>query len=303
MEYLETIPHWFAADLRSIGITTTTWFGCYDREPMRGHVRAALDNWLLHILIEGEEELNIQGHTIGLLPRQGTIVPPGSAFTQKIIKSSTFLNIPILFHGPPTYERNPLFSLNLPRALSVFSSEALRLVLKEIKNMKSPSGSRSPWDCFRGARLAQELVLNLLAGGFREGVLPQERPCEIQWVVTCRDLLIKNYRNPEYTIGDVAKEVGKSLGLVQRVFASTFDHPPKEWLHRYRLSIATNLMQNNPHFTVEAIMKRCGYRNRSLMHRMFKRYLGCTPGEMRRKSAEGSGSQLNSGRENFLINK
>lgn len=290
MEYLETVPHWIAMELQRVGLRTITWFGCYDREPKIFKVNAAIDYWLMHILIVGKEELTFQDHTIRMLPSHGTIIPPGASFHQKVIKTSTFLQIPILFHGPPTYERNPLFLLDLPKTLPVMCSKSLRHALKEIQNMKSPKRTRSPWDCLRGTQLAQELLLNLLAGGFKAGILPQERPCERQLAISCRDLLVKNYQNPEYTIGDMAKEAGKSLGEVQRVFASTFGHPPKEWLHRYRLSIAANLMQNNPNFTIEGIMKRCGYRNRSLMHRMFKRYLSCTPGEMRRKSNEGSGS-------------
>lgn len=288
MDDLETIPHWFANELKSIGITTVTWFGCYHRKPMRGYSRAAHDHWLLHILIEGEEELKIQGQSISLFPHQGAIVPPGESFSHKTIKTSTFLHLPILFHGPLTYERNPLLLLDLKKALPLLCVSSLEQALEEIQNMKSPNGSRSPWDCFRGTRLAQDLLFNLLAGGFGKGVFPFERTLQRTWVVTCRDLLVKNYQNPEYTISDVANEVGKSLGEVQRVFASTFDHPPKEWLHRYRLSIAAELMQNNPNFTIEGVMKRCGYRNRSLMHRMFKRYLHCTPGEMRRKVADNS---------------
>ena len=285
---LQRIPPWFATELSALSITTASWFGSYRNEPKYRTRGAALDYWLLQIVHAGGQRLVIRDRAVVIESGQGVIIPPGHRFVEDTRVPTWYTQFPVVFHGPVTYERNPILHLDFPCSMPVLEPTVVEELATEVFQMTRNPMSILPWERLRGNVIVQALLCQLLAGGFASGVLSSAQPEKREWIRAARSYLRRHYKNPDLTIAEMAESVGKSVAEVQRVFAATYEYPPKEWLHRYRLSIASQLMLNNPHFTLEAVMKRCGYRNRSLMHRLFKRYLGCTPGEMRRQAFSGN---------------
>ena len=92
--------------------------------------------------------------------------------------------------------------------------------------------------------------------------------------------------DPDLSVEDLAATVGYSTGEVQRRFKAAFGATPKNWLHHYRIVIAARILANKPAHTVESVMQSCGYRSRSLFYRMFQRHMGCSPGDLRKRSAD-----------------
>lgn len=271
-----------------LGVTTVGWFGVHEVPVMNKRRQSTLDYWMLVILVEGEVELQQGERSLALSPGQGAILPPGSYHRELVSQPSKVAHLPFVVHGPPSIRDNPLHRLDLPRVVTLVDQGAAANRMEEIAIMdhtkiKGQKDYRNRNQRLWGNLVIYELLLNALAGGFAHHQLPREIITRREWIMDCRAYLKKHYKNADLTVGEVADHVGRSTGEVQRLFSATFGDTPKEWLHRYRISIATNLMLNNPNLTVEAIMGKCGYRSRSLMYRMFHRFVGCSPGQMRRK--------------------
>jgi len=52
-----------------------------------------------------------------------------------------------------------------------------------------------------------------------------------------------------------------------------------EWLAQLRIAEAKRLMTEHPEWGMDAIAERCGFGNRSMLHRKFKELEGITPAE------------------------
>jgi AraC-like DNA-binding protein len=71
------------------------------------------------------------------------------------------------------------------------------------------------------------------------------------------------------------------LGEVQRRFKAAYGQTPKNWLHLYRVTVAARRLVVEPDTSISHILDSCGYGSRSLFYRMFNRYMGCTPNQLR----------------------
>ena len=52
-----------------------------------------------------------------------------------------------------------------------------------------------------------------------------------------------------------------------------------EFIDCLRLEYACELLKTHPEYTVEAISRECGMTSKSSFYRLFRKYLGCSPGE------------------------
>jgi transcriptional regulator GlxA family with amidase domain len=69
-----------------------------------------------------------------------------------------------------------------------------------------------------------------------------------------------------------------------RRFARATGHNPTEYCQRLRVSRSQSLLESSS-LSVEQIAHRCGYEDHNSFRKLFKRYLGVTPGEYRMRSA------------------
>ncbi|WP_161973976.1 GlxA family transcriptional regulator [Rhizobium deserti] len=73
-----------------------------------------------------------------------------------------------------------------------------------------------------------------------------------------------------------------------RRFARVTGHNPTEYCQRLRVSRSQGLLESSS-MSVEQVAHLCGYEDHNSFRRLFKRYLGVTPGEYRMRSAATPG--------------
>lgn len=133
------------------------------------------------------------------------------------------------------------------------------------------------------ARLGELMFVEVLRRCLRR---PDEAPRG--WLAGLEDPVVGRclalmHRRPDapWTLAGLAAAVGASRsGLAQR-FADRVGMPPIEYLTRWRLQIAANLLADTS-AKLATVADRVGYGSAAALTRAFKRMVGTTPGEWRK---------------------
>ena len=109
-----------------------------------------------------------------------------------------------------------------------------------------------------------------------------------------------NYiRNNYYrgiTISEIAEHVSVNRSYLYKLFEETFDMSPKEFLTRFQVSRAKELLTWSD-VPIESVASSCGYKDALAFSKTFKKVLGVSP-TMYRKTHIKNVEQINPGKEN-----
>lgn len=100
-----------------------------------------------------------------------------------------------------------------------------------------------------------------------------------------KSLQIVEYINNHYqdlTLDKLATQFGYNTNYLGNLIVQSTGHTFKELLQMRRLNIACNLLQTR-NMSIEGVSYYVGYENHSSLFRLFKKYLGITPKEYRRR--------------------
>jgi AraC-like DNA-binding protein len=122
----------------------------------------------------------------------------------------------------------------------------------------------------------------------------KEQPSEAGgWLGALRDPtigtalgLIHRSPNTPWTVPRLAREVGMSRSPFAARFAASVGLTPMSYLKRWRLQLATRLLQN-PVLTLASVSERVGYDSVEAFSRVFRREFGIAPGQYRRAHVLG----------------
>ncbi len=133
-------------------------------------------------------------------------------------------------------------------------------------------------------RTAYALLLRLIAApqdddDAQRQLGPEQRSAILRWT---RDHLC---HGPEPA--DLAQVVGLSHDYFSRCFTATFGCPPRRWLVDQRLRAAARTLHED-HAPVAVIAARYGFVDSAHFCRLFRRALGCTPGQWRKRQSGAS---------------
>lgn len=84
-----------------------------------------------------------------------------------------------------------------------------------------------------------------------------------------------------WTVDELASRVGLSRSALGERFTTVIGQPPMQYLTRWRLQLAADLLQNSRR-AIAAIAADVGYDSEAAFSRAFKRELGAAPGTWRR---------------------
>lgn len=98
-------------------------------------------------------------------------------------------------------------------------------------------------------------------------------------------VFIQNNYNETITLEDIADSIHVSKGECCRCFKRSIHITPFEYLIKYRIYIAANLLiQNKEFMTISDLASTVGFNSSSYFNKLFKKYLQCTPTEFRASS-------------------
>jgi AraC-like DNA-binding protein len=97
-----------------------------------------------------------------------------------------------------------------------------------------------------------------------------------------REILDRDYRTIG-SVADLAKATGIDRSQLSRLFRRHADSTPLIALQRRKLAAAADLLERSS-LSVAMVGQRCGFPDPSVFSRTFKRLMGISPGEWRRKN-------------------
>ncbi|MBQ3613174.1 MAG: helix-turn-helix domain-containing protein [Bacteroidales bacterium] len=96
------------------------------------------------------------------------------------------------------------------------------------------------------------------------------------------DIINDNISNPDLTAVKIASELGMSIRVMYRRLEGITDRKLHHIIRKSRMELAVNLLSSSK-LTIDEIMYKVGYDNRSTFYRNFKEAKGMTPKEYREK--------------------
>jgi len=135
-------------------------------------------------------------------------------------------------------------------------------------------------------RLADVLLIQSLRTYFHA----QEQGRAAGWVGGLKDaqigaalsLIHGRYGEP-WTVASLAREVAMSRSAFSERFKDLVGEPPLSYLARWRLHSAARMLRSS-NVKLAQVARRVGYESPVAFHKAFKRVLGRSPGEFRRRS-------------------
>jgi AraC family transcriptional regulator len=177
--------------------------------------------------------------------------------------------------------------------------ERLRLIVGELFDATGHAlqGERDlAEDCMSRARsllevdtAAEELPVNGSPAG--APVVAPSRGCLAPWQIRRLSTYIDTHLNCQVTIGELARIVGLSASHFSRAFATSFGDPPHRYVQRRRLENAQGLMLTDT-VSLSRIAADCGFSDQAHFNRLFRKYVGETPGAWRRARVQPRGLEV-----------
>ncbi len=176
----------------------------------------------------------------------------------------------------------PLSPLSyLPELCPVPYPDSKRLdhILNEIDSMTRKLKSEA--ERVQGTAWIHELLSAYVLTGFSLGLFPHEPRHTPSWVDDARAYIDERHKETDVRLEQIASKVGRAPRTLQEGFRKAYGLSPITYLHQIRILTAKRLIASNPEFTIQYLMSRCGYRNRSQFHRMFVKHVGKSPSAFR----------------------
>lgn len=135
------------------------------------------------------------------------------------------------------------------------------------------------------------LTVNLIEYVSKSTPAPKLSRLEVADGARAKEIIIyiqQNYSR-KITLDELAEHVNISKSECCRCFKRALDITPIEYLMRYRISMATSLIQNGDpknRFFAD-LSAKVGFNNASYFNKLFRQYVGCTPSEYRRQLKKG----------------
>ncbi|MGW8316927.1 MAG: helix-turn-helix domain-containing protein, partial [Bacteroidales bacterium] len=105
-----------------------------------------------------------------------------------------------------------------------------------------------------------------------------------QLLAAIRQTIEENIGNENFSVSDLAKEVGLSRSALHRNLVKLTGKSPSDLITEIRLTKARELLENNS-ATVSEIAYNVGFTSPSYFDKVFKKVYHVTPGELRRKGS------------------
>lgn len=95
-------------------------------------------------------------------------------------------------------------------------------------------------------------------------------------IVIIQNYIEQNYTDPDLSVSSIADALGRNPSYLSRVFKNTTGEGLLDYINRYRITKARNLMQQNQ-YTITEISELVGYPNTRTFRRAFTKLLGELP--------------------------
>ncbi len=258
-------------------------------DPLHSFGPAVRPNYIIHCVLEGRGLYRSGEKTWQLGPGDGFLIRPGELTFYQADASDPWTYLWIGFEGKlaPVIMRN----LGLGDAGLAFhcgeTEELKKIVLTMLKHST----------CSEANTLLLESQLYLfLSVLMREAQPdPSQEDEKGNIYVSAAEEYIRNHYAEEVRVTDIAAYTGIHRSYLFTLFRRQAGMSPQQYLARYRLSRAAELLSSTE-YSVESIAMSCGYRDPQVFTKAFKGVYSVTPSSYRRDRETDRREKLREGR-------
>lgn len=234
--------------------------------------------FVLHYVLSGQGTLEMEGKIYRLKKGMAFIIPPRYVPHYYPDKDDPWTYTWIGFGGLNVDQYMERANLGLKSPIIHDDSEQrIRYLMENLHESFLDTGYLG-MNCLG---LCYQVVANLIKIGHRvnDGIPQPERH-----VNAAKDYIMNNYQF-NITINDIASNVGVTTNYLANIFKDIVGISPKQFLTSIRITRACNLLRINA-YPIKEIAKLVGYPNQLHFSSAFKKSMGISPLDFRRKEEE-----------------
>lgn len=266
---------WLAQNPNGVGELSFLFCGRQNCAPGDSVGPAVREHYLLHFCLSGRGVYQAQGRSYAIGPGEGFLILPDEVTSYQADQSEPWTHIWVGFHGSRAGEY--LHQCGLGRDHRVYRCAApdrLDHCVREMMRYETAG---------RGHELMlQGELYHFLGWIARSAEEPSHRGRETgkEYVELAMEY-IRNHFQEDLTVAKLARYVGLNRSYLTTVFQSVLQMSPQQFLMRFRMTRAAQLLREN-NLSVGEVARSCGYPAPLTFSKAFKRTLGVTPSRYRR---------------------
>ena len=239
-------------------------------KPLHGFGPAVRPNYIIHYIIDGKGFYQTGDHKYFLDAGEGFLIEPDVMTYYQADRENPWSYLWIGFSGRHAKEYLEDLGLNSrhPTFRSGQGKELRRLVLQMLK-------------CSDGSITSQYHLQSLLYAFFaalsKDAQHGNEAPQSRENFYIERAIsYIRNNYSSEIKVTDIAEYLCVNRSYLYKLFQSSLQMSPQEFLTRFRISRAKELLATTK-LSIEHVASSCGYQNALVFSKAFKRNTGYIP--------------------------
>lgn len=279
VELLENYDYFFESKDRSAGgiamdLDFCGFEHCFPRHSYGPCIR---DNYVIHIVVEGNGMLDFDGKRWKIHKGQMFILFPGDETTYYADKEDPWYYCWIGFHG--ALAGKVVENIGFSRKEPVLSMRDVESAERIIKEMLSTKELALDGQLRRNAGL-QVLLANMIAEGMKEyeGYVTLNEISYSEYAVR----YINNHFFEKVRIQDLAKRIGISRSYLVKLMKQETGMSPQEYLIETRMRRASDLLTRSMD-PIGIIAAECGYEDALAFSKVFKARFGLNPTDYRKQ--------------------
>lgn len=248
--------------------------GCWNnQEPMLREEGFPDFQWIQ--CLKGEGVLVTEGRKYTVSPGQGMLLYPNRNHHYYAVKEPWEVQW-LTFNGAQTEAM--LASLKLTGS-SVLQLSHPDTVLRKISQVLELLQSRDPFRYVKCSALVYETALDLFI--YSSAPDTRSKTEHYEQLTPVLTYIDEHYAEP-LTLSDISGRLGLSPQYTCHLFQKSFGLRPFEYINRFRLRKAKELLLQSPGLDVKDIAQAVGYEHTSYFIKLFKQQEGITPSAFRK---------------------
>lgn len=250
-------------------------------------------NYIIHCVLDGKGIFQIGDKRYELKRGQGFLIEPETLIHYKADEKDPWTYMWIGFSGARAGKY--LMDIGLHSGKPVFQCEKIDELKKVILRMFQYQ-HLSVVNQYHLQGLLYEF-LALVADGIRGNDVEEESD-DNKYVKEAVNFIRNTYYRG-ITVAEIAEHVSVNRSYLYKLFQETFGMSPKEFLTRFQISRAKELLTWSD-ITIESVAWSCGYKDALAFSKVFKKMMGVSPTAYRKAHLQNL-EQINPGNEDLEV--
>jgi AraC-like DNA-binding protein len=230
---------------------------------------ALRDHFLIHYILSGSGTFKVDGKCYELYENQGFLICPDVITYYEASKETPWTYTWVGFRG--IRAEAFLKSANLDRNNPIFFSSG-EVIKKYFEEMKNSHRYKYAYELRLQGILS--ILLSELIEGAKSNIIPIEGEKDI-YIRKALQFIESNYSR-NMSIAVLARHIGLNKNYFSTLFREVLGIPPKEYITKYRISKACELLSNQG-LTISEVSRSVGYDDPLGFSKIFKQIKGISP--------------------------